>query len=145
MKIVFVDFDGVLNPFMTFSGTGKFSKMACSHISDMLIKVPDLRIVVSSSWRAKGLESVRETLKDNGIDPTKVIDITEGPKERHGQPKAREHHIEHWLSAHPEIENFVIIDDEAELKELDHKYVKPNPYVGFTKKDMEKALKILGE
>jgi histidinol phosphatase-like enzyme len=143
VKILFLDFDGVINPHNQFDLSGDFSKTACSHVQMMLTKIPDLRIVVSSSWREKGLPAVREILKSNGIDSTKVIDITEGPKEKHGEKKAREHHIEHWLNSHPEIEKFVIIDDEAELKELKHKYVKPNPYVGFTQKDMESALKIL--
>ena len=143
MKILFLDFDGVINPFMRFSSTGEFSKIACSHIQNMLIKMPDLRIVVSSSWRTYGLPAVRDILKTNGIDPTKVIDVTEGPKETKDQPVARDHHIRHWLQAHPEIDNFVILDDEAELPDFKHKYVKPNPYVGLTQKDMENAIKIL--
>jgi len=144
MKILFLDFDGVINPLLNFSGTGDFSKIACSHIQMMLTKVPDLRIVVSSSWRTYGLPACRDILKRNGIDSTKVIDTTEGPKEKHGNKFERDHHVANWLKAHPEIDSFVIIDDEAEFPDFKHKYVKPNAYVGFTQRDMEKALSILG-
>ena len=143
MKILFLDFDGVINPLLKYDGHGKFSKIACSHVQTMLVKIPDLRIVVSSSWRVYGLPAVRDILKTNGIDPTKVIDVTEGPKEKPNQKHAREHHIEHWLRVHPEVDNFVILDDEAEIDDLKEHYVNTNPYVGFTQRDMEKALKIL--
>ena len=143
MKILFLDFDGVINPFMRFSSTGSFSKIACSHIEHILTTMPDVRIVVSSSWRTYGLAACRDILKSNGIDPTKVIDITPGHKETRHKPTQRDHHILRWLDAHPEIDNYVIVDDEAELPDFKHKYVQPNAYVGFTEKDMKKALKIL--
>ncbi len=141
MKILFLDFDGVLNPFMHFSHTGKFSAVCSGHIRDMLIKEPTLRIVVSSTWRSKGLDSVRAILKNIGIDPTKVIGVTPGPFSEHGLD--REHHIEKWLNAHKDVSNFVIIDDMAEIPDLQNKYVITNSYVGCTEADKNKALEIL--
>lgn len=143
MKVLFLDFDGVINPFMKFSSTGEFSKACCANVNLLLIKVPTLRIVVSSSWRTYGLAACRDILKANGIDPTKVIDITEMPAKDRGLD--REHHIERWLRLHPETVNFVILDDEAEIPDLKKKYVETNSYVGLTSSDVDRALKILGE
>lgn len=135
MKILFLDFDGVIKPLYK-----DFSKDACKRVGDLLNKEPSLRIVVSSSWRIQGLQSVRGILAAMGIDPVKVIDITEGQPE-HGL-KTRDHHIQKWLRDHP-TENFVILDDEAEMPDFLHKYVQTNPLIGVTDKDAERALDIL--
>jgi hypothetical protein len=144
MKILFLDIDGVLNPFLHYSTVANFHKMACNHIRTMLIKVPDLRIVVSSNWRLHGLEAIRDILKSNGIDPISVIDITppDGTLDsKHND--ARDHHIIRWLAAHPDVTDYVIIDDDMEMPDMKNKYVQTNGYVGFTQTDMDKALKIL--
>ena len=140
MKIIFLDFDGVINPLTFHHSSAGFSQSACSNVQSVLDKDPTVRIVVSSAWRRLGIEKVREILKENGIDPTKVVDITE---ERGGwMPENRAHQIKAWLKAHPEVEKFVVLDDYPMPKLADN-YVKCNGYVGFTQKDAEIALKIL--
>jgi hypothetical protein len=135
MKVLFLDFDGVIKPIHQ-----DFSKDACKRVSDLLNKEPQLRIVVSSSWREQGLQACRGILSGLGIDPIKVIDVTEGMPEH--ALKTRDHHIKKWLREHP-VENFVIIDDEAEMPDFKHKYVNTISNVGFTDKDAERALDIL--
>lgn len=135
MKILFLDFDGVIKPLHS-----DFSKEAVQRVNDLLSKEASLRIVVSSSWRCYGLLVVRGILRDLGIDPIKVIDVTEGMPEH--APKTRDHHVKKWLRDHP-VDNFVIIDDEAEMPDFLHKYVHTDAKVGFTEADKEKALKIL--
>lgn len=135
MKILFLDFDGVIKPLHQ-----DFSKEACKRVRDLLVKEPSLRIVVSSSWREQGLQAVRGILAGLGIDPIKVIDITEGQPEH--ALKTRDHHIKKWLRDHP-VENFVILDDEAEMPDFQRKYVNTNAKLGFTDKDAERALDIL--
>lgn len=136
MKIIFLDFDGVIKPLHA-----EFSKEACNRVAHLLVKDASLRIVVSSSWRQYGLQTCRGILRDLGIDPIKVIDVTEGLPEH--APKTRDHHIKKWLRDHPGVRNFVILDDEAEMPDFAHKYVNTNSYVGLTEKDAEKALQIL--
>jgi HAD domain in Swiss Army Knife RNA repair proteins len=138
MKILFLDFDGCLKPIHQ-----EFSKEACKLVSDMLIKDPTLRIVVSSSWREQGLQACRGILASLGIDPIKVIGVTPGMPEH--ALKTRDHHIKVWLREHPGVDNFVIFDDIAEMPDFKHKYVQPDPKVGLTSKDIEKALKILSK
>lgn len=135
MKILFLDFDGVIKPIHQ-----DFSKDACKRVSDLLNKEPSLRIVISSSWREQGLQACRGILSGLGIDPIKVIDVTEGMPEH--ALKTRDHHIKKWLRDHP-TDNFVIIDDEAEMPDFKAKYVNTISNVGFTDKDAERALDIL--
>lgn len=140
MKILFLDVDGVLNPLHKSLGSNTFSKVACGHVSTMLIKDPNIRIVVSSAWRRWGLEGIREILKENGIDPIKVIDIT--TMDGGLVPENRDKQIDKWLKEHPEIVSYVIVDD-YQIDGFDKHQVKTNGYIGFTKTDMEAAMSIL--
>ena len=141
MKILFLDFDGVINPISFHHSSSGFSKAACANVQSILVKDPNVRIVVSSAWRRNGLEVVRKILQENGIDHTKVIDLTE---ESGGfDPGNRDQQIKNWLKNHPEIKDFAILDDSAILKDFESHYVKTNGYVGLTHQDAERALEIL--
>lgn len=133
MKVVFGDFDGVIFTF----GNYNFSAVACKNFQSLLDQVPDLKIVISSSWRHLGIDQCKQTLASNGIDSSKVIDITgDEPGERGGQIKA-------YLARNPQITHYVIIDDESDFTGLMDRLVKTNPHVGFTEADGKKALDIL--
>jgi hypothetical protein len=140
MKVLFLDFDGVINPLTFHHSTHGFSPSACANVQSVLTKDPNVRIVVSSSWRRWGLTKLREILKENGIDSTKVIDVTE--EEGGWMPENRAKQIKSWLKEHPEVKDFAVLDDYP-MPKLDKNYVKCNGYVGFTQKDAEIALKIL--
>jgi hypothetical protein len=140
MKIIFLDFDGVVNPLTFHHSSAGFSPKACANLQMILTKDPQARIVVSSSWRRWGLAKVREILKENGIDSTKVIDITE---EKGGWlPDNRAGQISNWLADHKNVKEFIVLDDYPMPKLADH-YVKCNGYVGLTEKDVEIALRML--
>jgi histidinol phosphatase-like enzyme len=59
MKVIFLDFDGVLNSIQDsifYSRTKgdygfKFSPLACSNIQWLLEQDPSIKIVISSTWR----------------------------------------------------------------------------------------------
>jgi hypothetical protein len=139
MKVIFLDFDGVINPISFHHGSG-FSKTACANIQSILTKDPKVRIVISSSWRRNGLETCQKILKENGIDPTKVIGMIE---EKGGfMPDGRDEQITHWLETHKEVKSFVVLDDFPMPKFGDN-YVKTNSYVGLTQKDAEIVERIL--
>jgi hypothetical protein len=141
MKIVFLDFDGVLNTLLPHENHGPFSKAACSHVNTLLHKVPDLRIVISSAWRHHGIDYCRKALQEHGIDPIRVIDTTPLNEEIGRFDRNKE--IKTWLEAHPEIVHFVILDDYFSMPSFRNKFVKTNQYVGFTEADLQKALEIL--
>lgn len=144
MKILFLDIDGVLNLIPKSSNDGKFYKPAMINLEYLLNKVPDLRIVVSSAWRHNGLDSVRETLKYNGVDPRRVIDIT-GDEKSTDNRDHRGYQVECWLKRHPEITHFAIVDDRTDFVPLKHKLVKTSSYEGLTQAKVEKILSVLEE
>jgi hypothetical protein len=140
MKAILLDFDGTIAPLSLHHTSNGFSATACANVQSILTKDPNARIVVSSAWRRWGLEKVREILKENGIDPTKVIGVTEA--EGGWTPENRAKQINNWLKNHKEVKEFVVLDDSP-MPEFGDRFIKVNPYVGFTEKDAENALKAL--
>jgi hypothetical protein len=141
MKVCYLDFDGTINNFHTHSNsTGTdFSATACTNLNKLLNSVPDLKIVVSSSWRMWGLTKMKEILAKNGIDPDKVIDITgDEPGERGDQ-------IQAWLDRNSNVDGFVILDDEQDMGHLIDHLVHTNAYVGLTEENVKEAIKILNK
>jgi len=141
MKVLFLDVDGVINPISFHHGSG-FSGAACANIQSVLDKDPEVRIVVSSAWRRWGIEKLKEILKDNNIDSSKLEDITD--TEGGLDPENRAEQIQRWLDKHKQVKQFVVIDDYP-MPALDANAVKTNGYVGFTQKDADIALGILNK
>ena len=134
-KICYLDIDGVLFVY----GTYNFSKAACNNLKKLLEQVPDLKIVICSSWRHLGMDSVKKTLDFHGIDKDRIIGCTgnEGP------PRGLE--VRLWMDRNPSVTNYVIIDDEQEFPGLEDHLVRPNGYVGLTSDDIKKAIEILNK
>jgi len=131
MKVLFLDIHEVLRL------NGKDSPSAYKNLNMLLKDVPELKIVVSSSLRHKGLKFVKELLGKNGVDKDRIIDVTDSIMR-----DDRGHHIERWVDDH-ELESFVIFDDKDDMDSvLDH-LVQINPHVGLTSADCRKALDIL--
>lgn len=137
MKIIFLDFDGVLNCYLHRYNDETFSPSTCKNLNILLEKDPDLKIVVSSSWRMWGLDYVRKVLDKNGIDSKKVIDITGNENGNRG------HQIQSWMDRNPSTTNFVILDDESDMGNLINRLVKTSSFVGLTSADVDKAIEIL--
>lgn len=137
MKVLFLDFDGVLNNFTQRNFGEQFSPGACKNLKALMRKVPDLKIVISSAWRMHGMEYCKEVLKKNGIDSERVIDITGS---EHG---IRGYQIQCWLDRNPGVTAFVIIDDESDMGELMNKLVKTSSFIGLTEKEVSLAVDVL--
>jgi HAD domain in Swiss Army Knife RNA repair proteins len=144
MKVLFLDIDGCLNLYPNPSRSGRFDKEACFNLEMLLNKVPDLKIVISSSWRTYGLEAVRDILASNGIDPRRVIDTT-GHEESEDHRDHRGFQVEKWLGRHPSVKQFVILDDNDDFVPLLDKLVRTNKTVGLTQSNVEKILTVLRE
>lgn len=144
MKVLFLDFDGVLNIWPAPKRNGDFHKPACINLEMLLKRITDLKIVVSSSWRTLGLEAVRDILKTNGIDPRRVIDIT-GHEQSTDSKDHRGFQVESWLKRHTEVASYAIVDDETDFGPLKHKLVKTDRFAGLTQANVEKLLEILDE
>lgn len=164
MKVIFLDFDGVLNSAASFvyetrlrkkhpQTTKKLPpvnqtlcKICTSNFIEILDAAPDAKIVISSSWRELfTLDWLKKKLEEYGIDGTRVIDRT--PSSFSGD-RGRE--IESWMDDHPEVEKYVILDDnwigppyqDNDLSSTN--FVKTTWPVGLTLDKTFEAIKILG-
>lgn len=144
MKVLFLDIDGVLNLWPKPRRTGIFDKTACINLEFLLNKVPDSNIVVSSTWRSKGLDKMKEILQSNGIDPRRVVDVT-GHEQSKDHKDHRGYQVELWLERHPDVKSFAIVDDNTDFVPLMHKLVKTNKYGGLTQSKVEKLIELLNE
>lgn len=134
MKVCFLDFDGCIWSYRTY----QFSPEACKNLNDLLNKQPDLKIVISSSWRKLGIDQCKRTLDKNGIDSSRVYDITGN------EPEGRGKEIQTWLDENPSVTSYVVIDDEtSDMPKLMDRVVKPDRYIGLTKEEVQLALDIL--
>lgn len=168
MKVIFLDFDGVLNShqsatfwhnkrdqkqwnnelYQQWQGSLKeylafeFCPIALSNVEELFRRVPDLKIVVSSTWRfGETPETLAKILAPAKLVAGAIIDVT--PSFRDG---CRGDEIKYWLDHHPEVTDYVIIDDDADMLEDQKKnFVHTSSLHGFQYGDMLWALRILGE
>lgn len=131
MQVLFLDFDGVLNSKQhvlavkdvpvpgadTLSDADLFTMKRETNANNMWVlgyilkQLPDLKIVISSSWRNFfDLEQFKEIFKVYKLDETRIIDKT--PKKMSSD---RQHEIRMWLNEFEEINHkvpdWVALDD----------------------------------
>ena len=151
MKIIFLDFDGVI--------TTPSSKYCLSpphmDILGKILESTGAYIVISSSWRRYNLEQTINfiTSRSNpfvGKNPfpfvDRVIDITKRlrPIKMSGYIH-RGDEIQEWLDRH-KVESYVILDDINNMLESQQSHlVLTDEIDGLTEKDVEKAIEILNE
>lgn len=155
MKIVFLDIDGVLNSHQSDLYHNSFSQeftmekrlcpIATSNLKELLTIHPDIKIVVSSTWRrSRSIEQLGEILSYYKIDKNVVLSKTnyDGPGEIRGLK------IKKWLqdNQHLDISHFVILDDDGDMDEFvnTHHFIQTNSKVGFDYLSLEKALVYFG-
>lgn len=123
MKIIFLDIDGVLNSDDFFEGTANSDLQGIEREIDvekikLLKKAIDetgAKIVLSSSWRyMKKVQDLKELLSQYGISITGSTSFIEGK---------RGLEINQWLIEHPDVVDFVILDDEI-FDSYDEKLLK---------------------
>ena len=105
-----------------------------------IIEATNAEIVLSSSWRwyKETRDKIHHQLRQKGIDfvdtTPREIDIT----------MSRGAEIKAWLDNHPEVEKFVILDDdELQIEEYLPYHVKTNFKYGLTREEAAEAIKIL--
>ena len=168
MKVIFLDFDGVLNSSRYAARLIKAGKQTQDENGHELFD-PDTikrfnrivdqtgaKVVVSSSWRYLGLTTMIEIWQDRGlhgqiIDMTSLYVVDEYIMEhglewltneaKVGSPRAVE--IEAWLQEHDNIDRYVILDDLPMSADLQSHFVQTNPIFGLSNAQAAKAIKIL--
>ena len=160
-SIIFLDIDGVLNSDSTFKENEGFSKaisklpknsspspLYLSQINDLdnnkisLIKelshVTNSKIVITSTWRnLKIWPLIEEYLITKGLPIIYTTPYIENNRSKE---------IATYLKEHPDISNFIIIDDDffPGYEEYCDKFIHPSFYQdGFTEEHLELAKTLL--
>ena len=168
MKVVFLDLDGVLNTedyFASLKDKGLptedsfgnlFSPEAIENLRK-IIEAMDAQIVVSSSWRFAGLGTLKQMWKERSL-PGNLYDITslnvaddyirahmedQSFDFYEAMTSAREMEISAWLQEHPEVTNYVILDDLESFRQPEAHLVQINPKTGIATDDAERVITIL--
>ena len=146
-QIIFLDIDGVL-----WTGGGDpegfnfdaFTVRCVTNLNKILSACPDVSIVISSSWRqVHSLEWLKDHFENEGIDPARVIDVTPSLKRHLDQYPQRGDEIQAWLDNHPEVEKFVIFDDDEDMVHLEDHLICTKFNKGITTKQAELAIERL--
>ena len=153
MKIIFLDFDGVLT-------SSKAYGVLDSEKMELLWKILEktgASVVISSSWRLFDVESTKKYLVGEGDEYKntsfrwldKVVGVTPRPYVDdfiNYDEWNREEEIKRYLESHSEIEDYVILDDmEDEFTDetvLNH-LVKTTIKTGMTEDDAREVIRRL--
>lgn len=112
MKVIFLDVDGVLNCARYFKTRETPRDLKPKDIDPervlilhRILEATGAKVVVSSSWRfdEESLALVKEASAPHFLDVTP----------RHARFEDRHAEIREWLGAHPEVEKYAILDDDA--------------------------------
>lgn len=151
MKVIFLDIDGVLNhqkhyewlmttneptPMQRVYPYSEFDPKSCRLLNE-IIKETGAQIVVSSSWRLDGEIRLNCLFKYFGLP--RIYSITPCLNTERGIE------IGAWLAAHPEVDGYVILDDDEDMTaEQMPFFIKTNPYEDGLNEDVkERAIQIL--
>lgn len=160
MKVIFLDFDGVLNSkAYEYEAQGNLGMAFSGHQLDTrpvsllnhVVRLTDAKIVVSSAWRhVWSRKELTRILQNRGFEHVdSIIGITPS------LPGPRAEEVSQWLSMEEErrkidpdrepIESFVILDDVDEFSQhgLGENLVLTDASVGLTKQDALRAVQML--
>jgi hypothetical protein len=144
VKALFLDFDGVLNSHKSWLRDkpeiwNHIDPEAMENLKEILARISELKIVISSTWRfMMPLEKFRDFLQGFEIEKNRIIGYTPGRMSRY-----RGHEIKSWLAENPEVEKFVILDDDNDMNPLLKHLVQTDGKVGLTKADAEEVIRRL--
>ena len=140
----------------------KFDPKAVANLQK-IIEVTDAWIIVSSSWRYMGLKELQRMWTDRnlpgwvaGITPlhtddeklleTDLSQLDEIAAEMFCSSRGNEikAYFDEVLQVNSHMQRYVILDDLKDvLSEQEDHFIRINPVVGITEKDVEKAIEVL--
>lgn len=157
MKVIFLDFDGVLNSAL-YARTEEYQKHAGGaswHSVDSLkwwsygldsvaverlnslVERTGAKVVISSSWRLGATQEwLVQILTSRGFTG-EVVGVTPA----YGGDEPRHKEIEGWIETH-RPEGYVVIDDDADA-EIAGRFVYTSSHCGLTDDDVDEAVRIL--
>ncbi len=140
-KIVFLDFDGVLNSEQSVKQLGTRYRFARANVNVLneVLKHTDALIVITSSWRENwNLKEIATFLERDGVVPGRVV----GKTRALGGERGIE--IDAWLCSVPYVvESFVILDDKDDMAMHLNRFVRINEQIGLTYSEAQRAIELL--
>lgn len=146
MKVIFLDFNGILDTYDNFDVVDEDNLNRLMRI----VLETGAKVVISSSnknnyWRSGQIRGILKYMIDSlvevGIEVVGLIPMMD----------SREDEINAYLTMHPEIASFVILDDDYEMPSLNDNLIKlPCQNIGpeqsgLEDKHVEIAIEILGK
>jgi hypothetical protein len=116
LKIIFLDIDGVINPWMSEKdSSGRFGQRDLENFKIILVTVLEASVVITSTWRNHyTLSEIKEFFNEVGINPNRILDVTHDLRCDEGMIQhypGRNEEIQAWIDLHPEVGKFAVIDD----------------------------------
>ena len=148
MRIIFLDYDGVVNTlwFQEVDGEPNFNFPDMTQVNNTqaiawlnkLYREYNYSIVVSSTWRY--FNNYKEALYNAGLNKDIII-LGSTPRGEFNERRGDE--IQRWLDTNPqhEIEDFIILDDDSDMKHLMSHLIKTDSITGFTFHEYNKIRK----
>ena len=166
-KVIFLDFDGVLNTEnyqAQLRDAGEpcwddfgqvFDPEAVENLKTVLDAVPDVLLIINSSWKLEGFARMKELWKVrrlpgkiHGVTPDYVPDLQNIDLENYDNIAllaGKGNEVKQWLDENvPEGCRYVILDDMPDfLPEQAPYHICTDPRVGLTVEDAVKAIQLL--
>ncbi len=145
MKIIFLDFDGVLNnsEYLKQQSEIVFDPFDPENMRNLnyLFVETGARVVVSSEWRKFNMP-LGILLAEQGFRGGDLEGLT---PVLNGMPRGME--IQGWLikNKSKEIESFVILDDRVDMGYISDRLIQTDMATGLTKENAEQAIRMLNE
>ena len=145
-KVLFLDIDGVLNSKLFYKYIYKPENCEsrfdpyCVILVKRLIEEFSLKIVISSTWRNGPVNRLMKELNENNL----IDYLHEDWHTPVVRRLSRGNEIKLWLDSHPEVKDYLILDDSEKL--LDHqmsRFVKTSNYLGMVQERYHHARNLL--
>ena len=145
---MFLDIDGVVSvPEFVVEGLWAPEPTRIERLNGV-VRRTGCKVVLSSSWRiTHGLEGTQKALARAGAD-FELFGATPKYAKKVGLlyvAGRREHEIQEWLDAHPEVEAFAIVDDIGDFGALNDHLVCTSFTAGLQDEHVERLVALLGE
>lgn len=134
MNIIFLDIDGVLNNTVTMWLTHKYIDSNCLDLFMNTVKrIPDCKIVLSSSWRKENKEKFVELI--NKAEAYELFQLFPFFHDDYCTPKLkgiRGNEIKKWLDEHSENTiKYICLDDDSDFLP-EQPLIQTNLRIGFS-------------
>jgi len=144
MKIIFLDFDGVLNntKYLEAQSEIVFAPFDFVNVENLntITDIGDIGIVITSDWRRFGLD-LKQFVKRYGV----IGNVVGETRVTDHMPRGME--IQAWLLKYRVdkefIQKFVILDDRDDMGYISDRLIQTDPAVGLTKEDALRAIEML--